>query len=166
VSYQSENHWSKGPNRDAVLKRISESKTGKKLSPEMREKWSETAKKHGFGKWMKGKHLPLETRLKQSEANLGEKSSQWLGGCTPINQKIRHSIESRLWRESVFSRDNWVCQKCRIRGVRLNAHHIKHFSRYPELRFAIDNGVTLCVTCHKNIHKLKKIVSSTMVEHT
>jgi len=88
----------------------------------------------------------------------------WKGGITPANQKVRHSIEMRLWREAVFARDNWTCQGenhptnlPRRNGegifVYLQAHHIKEFSKYPELRFAIDNGLTLCKKCHNKTKK-------------
>ena len=65
------------------------------------------------------------------------------------NSLIYHRIESRLWREAVYARDNWTCQVCGQRGGHLNAHHIKAIREYPELRFAIDNGQTLCYECHK-----------------
>ena len=55
----------------------------------------------------------------------------------------------------VFERDNFKCQVCGKVGGELNAHHIKEFSEYPELRFEVDNGITLCVNCHKKIHGKK-----------
>ena len=96
----------------------------------------------------------IEHRMKNSMCHKGSKSHLWKGGITPKNESIRRTIEFRLWRESVFARDNWTCQKCKIKSgdgklVYLQAHHIKSFSDYPELRFAIDNGLTLCRDCHK-----------------
>jgi len=66
-----------------------------------------------------------------------------------LNHKVRHRIEFKLWRDAVFARDNWTCQKCGKQGVRLHPHHIKSFAQYPELQLAIDNGMTLCLECHK-----------------
>jgi 5-methylcytosine-specific restriction endonuclease McrA len=79
----------------------------------------------------------------------GENNHNWKGGVTPENQKIRHSLEYKLWRNAVFIRDNYTCIWCGQMGGKLNADHIKPFALYPELRFSIDNGRTLCVDCHK-----------------
>ena len=84
-----------------------------------------------------------------SLAHKGEKSYLWKGGITPINEKLRKSLEYKLWREAVYKRDEWTCVWCEKKGGRLNADHIKPFSLYPELRFALDNGRTLCVECHR-----------------
>lgn len=79
----------------------------------------------------------------------GEDCNFWKGGITPINNKIRASFEYRLWRKSVFERDKYTCVFCKQVGGYLEADHIKPFSVFPELRFAIDNGRTLCRSCHK-----------------
>ena len=96
----------------------------------------------------------LEVRKKLSEAHKGEKSYLWKGGISPENKRVRKGIEFRLWRESVFARDNWTCQKCLERGGTLHPHHIKNFAEYPELRLAIDNGITFCQECHEEFHKI------------
>ena len=79
----------------------------------------------------------------------GEKHYNWKGGITPINFKIRQSLEYKLWREAVFLRDKFTCIWCGQVGGKLNADHIKPFALFPELRFSIDNGRTLCVSCHR-----------------
>jgi len=110
-----------------------------------------------------------KTKTKRSLALTGRKQSQtervaksvamkkrdWGEMVSKKNELIRKSIEIRLWREAVFARDNYTCQKrgCRKRGKKLNAHHKNNFSEYPELRTAIDNGITLCEKCHIEFHK-------------
>jgi len=95
-----------------------------------------------------------ETRKKISNSLKGEKSYLWQGGITPKNLKIRKSIEIRLWREAVFTRDDYTCQKCGQYGWHLNAHHIKDFAEFIELRTSIKNGITFCEKCHRKFHRL------------
>jgi hypothetical protein len=101
---------------------------------------------------MGGRNFSPKTTFKKGQPNFkirGENHPNWKGGINPINNSIRKSLEYRLWRESVFKRYNWTCIWCKERGGKLNADHIKPFSLFPELRFAIDNGRTLCVSCHR-----------------
>ena len=58
----------------------------------------------------------------------------------------------REWRTNVFARDRYTCKKCNEKGVKIEAHHIKPWSKYPELRLDLENGITLCKKCHKIIH--------------
>lgn len=102
-------------------------------------------------------------RIKQSLSHSGNKCHFWKGGITPENLRIRMSVKYKLWREAVFKRDNWTCQKCGIKNnkgvgetIVLNSHHIKSFAYYPELRFEISNGTTLCENCHKLTDNFKK----------
>jgi len=57
------------------------------------------------------------------------------------------------WRKRVLSRDGHVCQmpRCR-RKKRLQVHHIRKWSSASSLRFEIDNGITLCYGCHKEVN--------------
>lgn len=69
------------------------------------------------------------------------------------NDDYRHSKQYQEWRSQVFERDNFKCQVCGQVGGKLNAHHIKTFKDYPDLRFELSNGITLCEKCHRDLHK-------------
>jgi len=89
----------------------------------------------------------------KNKINCGEKSYRWKGGISKLNI-YRHYKNSEYinWRKKVFERDNYTCLNCGISGVFLHPHHIQSYTYYPEVRYDIDNGVTLCVPCHHQIH--------------
>ena len=143
---------------------------GKKHTKETKGKMSEYFKKHpSSGQFKKGVILSEEFRKNMSEGQMGKKHSLetrqkmskthkknkeknhfWKGGIHPKNLAIRKSFEYKLWREAIFKRDNYTCIWCGDnRGGNLEADHIKSFANYPALRFAIDNGRTLCKPCHQ-----------------
>jgi hypothetical protein len=86
-----------------------------------------------------------------------EKNPNWKGG----NYKCeRHTDMGRVeyinWRRLVFIRDSFTCQYCLQQGGKLNVHHIKSWKEYPELRYEVENGITICVFCHREIHKSRR----------
>lgn len=109
--------------------------------------------------WNKNKTLPEWVKEKLSKAHMGKTgklAGNWKGGLTGINNLIRGSLENKKWSRSVLERDKFECQSCGIIGGKLNAHHIKPFAIFPALRFAIDNGITLCIDCHHEIHTIER----------
>ncbi len=89
--------------------------------------------------WNKGIH---HERIK------GENHWNWQGGKTKKQEAERKSSDYRNWRRDIFIRDEFTCQECGIKNVRLEAHHIKSWSEFEALRFDRNNGLTLCEKCH------------------
>lgn len=129
-------------------------KKGKPLSEYHKQKLSEIKK----GK--RPKHLYTEEiKNKISKALLG-KPQPWIrgenhpryinGGFSKFErQKAMGRVEYKNWRRNVFQRDDYTCVLCQKKGTRLNADHIKPWALFPELRYEISNGRTLCISCHR-----------------
>lgn len=136
----------------------------------MRKSWRfcclscRTSYRNRGNKYNLGKHLSEETKKKIGDSNrkpnlknrliCGERHWNWQGGKTGTSRKIRNCAEYKYWRKAVFERDEYTCQDCgaksgKGKGVVLNADHIKPFAFFPELRFDVANGKTLCLECHK-----------------
>lgn len=143
---------------EAHKRNISLARTKEWASGKRKRHWrlsQETIEKMRLSKI--GRKASIETRTKQSKAKIGkytgDKHWNWKGGISKVYIEERRRIELRLWRESVFARDGYTCLWCGARNgngkkIILNADHIKPFALFPELRFAIDNGRTLCRDCH------------------
>lgn len=92
-----------------------------------------------------------------NERWIGENSPRWQGGCD-LDERTRfmQTPKYREWRKSVFKRDNFTCQICqKKKSGRLNAHHIKSYRDFPDLRLEVNNGITLCNECHRKLHSNK-----------
>lgn len=154
--------------------RIRIANVGKKLSIETKKKISENNAKIWLGK-KRGQHTE-ESRRKMSIANLGkvpwnkglkgfmsgenhhwfgqkkygEKNPKWKGGVEFWKKDDRRNDSGyQGWTISVRERDGY---KCRIDnkscGGRLEVHHILSWREFPELRYKINNGITLCHAHH------------------
>jgi hypothetical protein len=66
------------------------------------------------------------------------------------DKHLRQSWQYKEWKAKVNIKDNFKCKDC---GKESDiAHHIKNWHEFPELRFDVENGKTLCRKCHIKIH--------------
>lgn len=84
----------------------------------------------------------------------GMRHFAWKGGTSRGYKTGYYSAEYKNWRKAVFERDDYVCRECGLAGY-ITAHHIKSFAYYPELRYKLFNGLTLCETCHSKTDNYK-----------
>jgi len=100
----------------------------------------------------------------QSEYCCGDKHPSWYTDRSKLkdqNKTIRWSKKMCEWRDAIYQRDDYTCQLCKTRSSKgnaavLNAHHIKGFAKNKTLRTNINNGVTLCESCHKKTYWKEK----------
>lgn len=154
---------------EETKRKISEKRMGFVFSEETRKRMATSAKKamtperrKKISDKLKGRKLSQETIEKLRKIRSGINSHFWRGGVTKLNAIIRNSYEAKIWRNAVFARDSYTCQKCGQIGGRLNADHIKPFALIlyeNNIKTFVDavkcnslwqlsNGRTLCYQCH------------------
>lgn len=77
----------------------------------------------------------------------------------------RDDPEFQRWAKEVKIRDNWTCQICEKQGVYLEAHHKWAWNAYPDLRFDLSCGVTLCKNCHDRFHQIYNFGDNTEFQY-
>jgi hypothetical protein len=104
------------------------------------------------------------SHLCSDKSRIGKGSSRWKGGeRNTFKLAIRECFQYRQWRSDIFTRDDFTCQICFFRGLKINADHIKPFAKILEENniqnledalncaelWNINNGRTLCISCHR-----------------
>ena len=168
-------------NRQQALERYKNPEFKKKMdsinrSPERNKKLSESVKKA----YINNPSLRIvsdERKRKMSETMRkivrDGKHNFWKGGMKNLSTIIRWCSEYKIWRKNIFIRDNFTCSVCKVRGGKLEAHHLDSFAfllfkhnidsldkaiECKEL-WDINNGVTICHTCHQKTDNYMKSVS-------
>jgi len=142
-------------------KRISEARTGMKFSEEHKRKMSEVRKGKPSGTL--GKHWKIKDTSNMNKDKIG-KESHWKGRKRPEmtgenspvwvfgnykKQGERNDSAYQDWVKKVRKRDK---NQCALKGQNCSGycivHHILPWSEYPDLRYNIKNGITLCQFHH------------------
>lgn len=92
-----------------------------------------------------------------SQAQLLSANPAWQGGVSSEHHRLRASKAWRVWREQVYERDAYTCQFCGTVDGPLEPHHIFRFAFFPEFRFTVSNGVTLCRHCHQETKQYDRL---------
>ncbi len=165
--------WNKGKTHsEESRKKISLAKIGKpshnkgkRMSEESRKKMS--LARLGKSPWNKGLKRPEMSGEKHPMFGKkrpefsGENHPRWIIDRSLVKRRQeRNNPEYKQWRQSVWLRDNF---KCKIANPscsgKIEAHHILGWSQYPELRYEVNNGITLCHTHHPRKRKDEMILS-------
>lgn len=101
-----------------------------------------------YSTFLKQKYCSKKCADKNIKRYRGEDHPNWNGGTQP-----RDMTKQAKWSQKIFKRDNYTCQWCGKRGGDIQAHHIKSFTYFPDLRWKLKNGITLCKSCHYKAHK-------------
>ena len=127
-------------------KKISLANKGRIFSEETKRKIS-MAHLGKIGHW-KGKSRIMNDKWKKKIglAHKGSKSHFWKGGISSQTNKRISTFEWNKIRRKVYQRDDYICQDCGSKNIKLYAHHILPY--FVSQDDSLKNLVTLCNKCH------------------
>lgn len=142
MTKQNEDRWSSHENRE-------------KASKITKERWEQEGYKEKISSTMKENWKDREDdRQRYKEKWMGKENPNYNENLTDEDrQNRRNAVMEKEWRNKVFRREDYICEKCGRRGCKLNAHHKNAFHWNIKDRYNIDNGACLCSDCHKKFHK-------------
>lgn len=125
--------------REESKEKSRQSNLGQKRSDESRNK-------------MRLAHLgkPAPNKGKKLPQRSGSNHHNWKDGASPERNKIRGSLEYKVWSRAVLEKSHFKCVRCERPASA--SHHIRNFAKHPDLRFKEDNGAALCRECHEIFH--------------
>lgn len=97
--------------------------------------------------WEKQKFCSKQCADKGGLRYHGEDHPNWKEETRRKQRRGKHGS----WSRAVISRDNATCQMCGA-TEQLQAHHICSYADYPDKRWDVSNGLTVCFSCHLKIH--------------
>jgi S-adenosylmethionine hydrolase len=125
-------------------------KKGYKPTEEHKRKVALARKKYGSP--MKGKHHSDETKAKMSLHMKGRKPWNYIDGRS--KDTCRYGTTWTTIKRNILKRDNFTCQNCSAKNIKLTIHHkipfLETFDNSEE------NLITLCKGCHLEAEKLNK----------
>lgn len=147
---------------EEIRKKISQSHKGILHTEETKQKmslskkgcipWNKGKKGVQIG-WNKGKKMkyPAWNKGIKIPEFSGENHPRWINDRSKlkIDREKAYDTQYKYWMLEVKKRDNWKCkianQDCK---GKLEAHHILGWKSHPELRYQLNNGITLCHAHH------------------
>lgn len=83
----------------------------------------------------------------------GKNHPNWNPNLTEKDREDRRlDGRNKTWRYDVYKRDSFTCQCCGDKSGDLNAHHKDGYNWCKDRRYDVENGITLCFTCHSGFH--------------
>lgn len=143
------------PHSEETKKKMSLASKGKSKS----EKHKESLSKAKLGR----PHILSEIgKISFRKKMSAENNPKWIKdrSLIKVGDRDLHDPLTKQWRQQVKIRDNFTCRIADIKcNGRLEVHHILRWSEFPELRYQVNNGITLCHAHHpRKIAEEKRLI--------